>query len=210
MEDIHTIEWVSFWIISSWRIFHSLSLNFGTEYIACFLQRKSMTIWWLQFSMLFTLHYHPLSLLSLTRYDYGFESHSRHFFLIFRMWMNGRPCDILDFINWDKKVNFSIWEHLDGFLSEDLWFHCFSFSWLILPWMKWNRNGSYDSFIWLTYRVDGIPRYGTSWWARMKDNGLPIDYNVFQVTLQTQVVLVMTLQMCFVTRNWTLINFSGE
>ena len=44
----------------------------------------------------------------------------------------------------------------------------------------------------------------------MKDNGLPIDYNVFQVTLQTQVVLVMTLQMCFVTRNWTLINFSGE
>ena len=41
-------------------------------------------------------------------------------------------------------------------------------------------------------------------------DGLAVDYQVFQVTLQTQVVLGMTLQMIFVTKNWTLINFAGE
>ena len=40
-------------------------------------------------------------------------------------------------------------------------------------------------------------------------DGLAVDYQVFQVTLQTQVVLGMTLQMIFVTKNWTLINFAG-
>ena len=41
-------------------------------------------------------------------------------------------------------------------------------------------------------------------------DGLAVDYQVFQVTLQTQVVLGMTLQMIFVTKNWTLINFAGN
>ena len=40
-------------------------------------------------------------------------------------------------------------------------------------------------------------------------NGTAIDKNVFQVALQTEVVLVMTLQMCFSTKNWTVINFAG-
>ena len=41
-------------------------------------------------------------------------------------------------------------------------------------------------------------------------DGLAVDYQVFQVTLRTQVVLGMTLQMIFVTKNWTLINFAGN
>ena len=40
--------------------------------------------------------------------------------------------------------------------------------------------------------------------------GSPIDKNVFQVALQTEVVLVMTLQMCFAIKNWTVINFSSK
>ena len=40
--------------------------------------------------------------------------------------------------------------------------------------------------------------------------GIPIDKNVFQVSLQTEVVLVMTLQMAFSIKNWTLINFVGK
>ena len=32
----------------------------------------------------------------------------------FRMWMNEHHYDIHDFTNWVKKVNFSIWELLDG------------------------------------------------------------------------------------------------
>lgn len=40
--------------------------------------------------------------------------------------------------------------------------------------------------------------------------GSAIDKNVFQVALQTEVVLVMTLQMCFSTKNWTIINFASK
>ena len=40
--------------------------------------------------------------------------------------------------------------------------------------------------------------------------GDPMDINVFQVTMQTGIVLVMTLQMCFDTKNWTILNVAGK
>ena len=42
------------------------------------------------------------------------------------------------------------------------------------------------------------------------NQGIIIDYNVFQATLQTQVVLAMSAKMCFCTRSWTLISFAGK
>ena len=68
MADIHIIEWVSSWIIFYWRISHLLSHNSGMAFIACFLQQKSTTIWWLQFSMLCIPLYRPLFLPYLTRW----------------------------------------------------------------------------------------------------------------------------------------------
>jgi len=40
-------------------------------------------------------------------------------------------------------------------------------------------------------------------------SGDAMDINTFQVTMQTGIVLVMTLQMCFDTKNWTILNVSG-
>jgi hypothetical protein len=41
-------------------------------------------------------------------------------------------------------------------------------------------------------------------------SGDAMDINTFQVTMQTGIVLVMTLQMCFDTKNWTILNVSGK
>ena len=41
-------------------------------------------------------------------------------------------------------------------------------------------------------------------------SGDAMDINTFQVTMQTGIVLVMTLQMCFDTKNWTILNVAGK